>query len=168
MRLIRKIVGFCCEVSAKLGMLSIFVLLALTVGDVIGRFGFNRPIPGTFELVKIIFALSAFFSFPVSQFKGENLGITLIYDKLPIRLKGILDFLSSLVSIGLFSTAFYYTLRYAARMQAANSITSVLRWPMHPWIYLASVGLVILVLALVWDLLVSIFELVKGEKIDES
>jgi TRAP-type transport system small permease protein len=167
MRFIRKFVEICCEVSAKTGMLAVFLLLALTVGDVIGRFVFNMPIPGTFELIKIIFALSAFFSFPVSQFRGENLGITLIYDKLPIRLKGILDFSSAIVSIGMFSIAFRQTLKYATRMKAANSITSVLRWPMHPWIYIAALGLLLLVLALLWDLLVSIKEL-KGEKIDES
>jgi TRAP-type C4-dicarboxylate transport system permease small subunit len=149
-------------------MVSVFILLALTVGDVVGRFVFNKPIPGTFELTKIIFALSAFFSFPVSQYKGENLGITLVYDKLPIRLRGFLDFLSSIISIGMFSTALLHTLKYAARMRAANSITSVLRWPMHPWIYLAASGLVVLVLALLWDFAVSIVELVKGEKVDES
>lgn len=167
MRLIKKFVGLCCEISAKIGMLAVFILLVLTVGDVIGRFVFNKPIPGTFELTKIIFALSAFFSFPVSQYKGENLGITLIYDKMPLRLRGILDFLSSVISICMFSVAFLQTLRYAARMKAANSITSVLRWPMHPWIYIAAIGLLILVIALLWDFIVSIKEL-KGEKIDES
>lgn len=167
MRLIKKFVGVCCEISAKIGMLAVFILLVLTVGDVIGRFVFNKPIPGTFELTKIIFALSAFFSFPVSQYKGENLGITLIYDKMPLRLRGILDFLSSVISICMFSVAFRQTLRYAARMKAANSITSVLRWPMHPWIYIAAIGLLVLVIALLWDFIVSIKEL-KGEKIDES
>lgn len=167
MRFFKKLVEICCEVSAKIGMLAVFLLLALTVGDVIGRFVFNRPIPGTFELIKIVFALSAFFSFPVSQFRGENLGITLIYDKLPVRLKGILDFSSALVSLVMFSIAFQRTLEYATRMKDANSITSVLRWPMHPWIYIAAQALLVLVLALLWDLVVSIKEL-KGEKIDES
>lgn len=167
MRLFRKLVEVFCETSAKIGMLAIFILLALTVSDVFGRFILNKPIPGTFELAKILFALSAFFSFPVSQFKGENLGITLLYDKMPLRLKGVLDFLGSIASIGMFSAALLQTLRYAARMKAANSITSVLRWPMHPWIYIAALGLLILVLALLWDLAVSIKEL-KGEKADES
>ncbi len=167
MQFIKKLVGVCCETSAKIGMLAIFTLLALTVSDVFGRFIFNKPIPGTFELAKILFALSAFFSFPVSQYKGENLGITLLYDKMPLWLKGILDFSSSIVSIAMFSTALLQTLKYAARMKAANSITSVLRWPMHPWIYLAAVGLLVLVLALLLDLVKSIKE-IKGEEVDES
>ena len=167
MLLIKKIVGVCCEIAAKIGMLAIFILLVLTVGDVAGRFIFNKPIAGTFEVTKILFALSVFFSFPVAQFRGENLGITLLYDKFPIRVKGILDFISALISMAMFSVAFWQTLKYAARMKAAGSITSVLRWPMFPWIYIASIGLLILVVALVWDFVVSIKEL-KGEKIDES
>lgn len=167
MILIKKIVGAICEIAARIGMLAIFILLVLTVSDVAGRFIFNKPIAGTFEITKILFALSVFFSFPVSQYKGENLGITLLYDKFPIRVRGILDLFSSLISMVLFSIAFWQTLKYAARMKAAHSITSVLRWPMHPWIYIAAVGLLVLVIALVWDFAVSIKEL-KGEKIDES
>ncbi len=164
MHLFKKIVGTCCEISARIGMLSIFILLVMTVGDVAGRFIFNRPIPGTFELTKILFALSTFFSFAISQFKGENLGITLIYDKFPRRGKGILDLFSALLGIGTFSIAFIQTVRYATRMKAVGTITSVLRWPMFPWIYLASLGLLVLVIALLWDLAFSI-KAIKGDKI---
>jgi len=167
MSLIKKIVGICCEVSAKIGMLAIFFLLLLTVADVTGRFILNKPIAGTFELTKIFFALSVFFSFPISQYKGENLGITLIYNKLPLRFRGVLDFFSALISVAMFSVAFRQMLQYASRMRRSNTVTSVLRLPMHPWIYIASIGLLILVLVLLWDLAVSIKEL-KGERIDES
>ncbi len=167
MMIIKKIAGLISELAAKIGMLSIGVLLFMTVGDVLGRFLFNHPIPGTFEVTKILFALSVFFSMPVSQYNGENLGITLLYDRFPLRIKGVLDFIGSTVSIATFSVAFLQTLKYASRMQRSNTVTSVLRMPMYPWIYLASVGLVMLVLVLVWDLAQSIKEL-KGEKLDES
>jgi TRAP-type C4-dicarboxylate transport system permease small subunit len=167
MMIIKKIAGLISELAAKIGMLSIGVLLFMTVGDVLGRFLFNHPIPGTFEVTKILFALSVFFSMPVSQYNGENLGITLLYDRFPLRIKGVLDFIGSTVSIATFSVAFFQTLKYASRMQRSNTVTSVLRMPMYPWIYLASVGLVMLVLVLVWDLAQSIKEL-KGEKLDES
>lgn len=167
MNFIKKIIGICCEISAKIGMLAIFFLLALTVSDVAGRFIFNKPIAGTFELTKILFALSVFFSFSISQFKGENLGITLVYNKFPVRIRGVLDLFSAVISIAMFSVAFTQMLKYAARMKCSNTVTSVLRLPMHPWIYFASIGLLLLVVALVWDLLVSIKEL-KGDKIDES
>ena len=167
MKLIKKIIGISCEVSARIGMLTIFILLVLTVGDVLGRFVFNHPIPGTFELTKILFALSVFFSFSISQYRGENLGITILYDRFPRIVRGILDLFGSVLSIGMFSVAFIQTINYAARMKAANTITSVLRWPMYPWIYVASIGILILVLALFWDFLASILT-IKGENQNES
>ncbi len=167
MRLFKKIIETCCELSARVGMAAVFILLALTVCDVAGRYIFNSPIPGTFELTKILFALSVFFSFAISQFRGENLGITLLYNKFPTRVQGILDLFSSLLSISMFVIALYQIFRYAERMRIANTTTSVLRWPIYPWIYLASVGMLVLVIALVWDLGVSVKEL-KGEKNDES
>jgi TRAP-type C4-dicarboxylate transport system permease small subunit len=144
-------------------MLGVFLLLVMTVGDVLGRFFFNHPIPGTFELTKLFLALTVFFSLPISQYMGENLGITIIYDRLPRRGKGVLDFIGAVISIVIFSVAFSQILKYAARMKAANTITSVLRLPLYPWIYLASIGILILVIALLRDLMVSINELKGGE-----
>jgi TRAP-type C4-dicarboxylate transport system permease small subunit len=167
MLLIKKIVKTCCEVSAKIGMAAIFILLALTVSDVFGRFIFNKPIPGTFELTKILFALSVFFSLPVSQYRGENLGITILYDRFPLRIRGILDLFASVLSITTFSIAFFQTMKFAARMQGSNTTTSVLRWPMFPWIYIASIGIIILVIALLGDFAVSIKK-IKGDEVDES
>lgn len=167
MLLIKKIIRVSCEISAKIGMASIFILLLLTVADVIGRFIFNHPIPGTFELTKILFALSVFFSLSVSQYRGENLGITLIYDRCPLRVRGVMDIFSSILSIGTFSTAFVQTIRYAIRMKNANTVTSVLRWPMYPWIIIASIGIVVLVLALFLDFSAAVKE-IKGEEKNES
>lgn len=167
MRIIKKISGTCSEIAGRISMLTVFILLVLTVCDVIGRFVFNSPIPGTFELTRILFALSVFFSFSLSQYKGENLGITILYDKYPLRLKGIIDLFSVLISIAMFSVAFYQMLKYAGRMMAVKQVTSVLRWPVYPWIYFASIGLVTLVIALLWDLVVSIKK-IMGETTDES
>jgi TRAP-type C4-dicarboxylate transport system permease small subunit len=167
MVIIKKIAESISNFAARVGMLAIAVLLFMTVGDVIGRFVFNHPIPGTFELTKILFALSVFFSLSVSQYNGENLGITIIYDRVPTRFQGVLDLISSVISIATFSVAFSQTLKYAARMRSSNTTTSVLRWPMYPWIYLASAGLILLILVLVWDLAKAV-NLLKGEKSDES
>ena len=167
MQLFQKIVKRCCDFSSWMGMLTVFLLLAITVGDVVGRFFFNHPIPGTFELSKLFFALSVFFSLSLSQYLGENLGITLIYDKLPKVIRGLLDFIAAFLSIATFSVAFYQILKYAARMKSSHTVTSVLRLPLYPWIYVASIGIVILVLALLWELVTSI-NVLKGGKRNES
>lgn len=167
MQLIKKIVKFFCEISAKIGMAAIFILLALTVCDVLGRFILNRPIPGTFEVTKILFALSVFFSLSVSQYRGENLGITILYDRFPRIVRVVLDIFSAILCIVTFSIAFRQTIAYAARMRNSGTITSVLRWPMYPWIYLASLGMIILVLALLGDFAASI-KAIKGDDLNES
>ncbi len=167
MQLIKRIVKICCEISAKIGMAAIFILLALTVCDVLGRFIFNKPIPGTFEVTKILFALSVFFSFSVSQYRGENLGITILYDKFPRMVRVILDIFAAVLSIATFSIAFRQTIQYAVRMRSSGTITSVLRWPMYPWIYIASIGIIILVIALLGDFATAI-KAIKGDEVDES
>lgn len=167
MQILKTIARIFSTVAARLGMLAIFLLLVMTVGDVLGRYIFNHPIPGTFELTKIFFAISVFFSFSVSQYNGENLGITLLYDKFPLLVRGILDLFSSIISIAMFVVAFLGMLKYASRMEVAHTVTSVLRLPMHPWIYVASAGLIFLVITLIWDLAKAIKE-IGGEETSES
>jgi TRAP-type transport system small permease protein len=167
MQLFQKIVKRCCEFSAWIGMLTVGVLLVMTVCDVLGRFFFKHPFPGTFELTKLFFALSVFYSLAISQYLGENLGITVFYEKFPRKLQGLLDFIAAFLGIATFSMSFYQIFKYAARMKLSKTVTSVLRLPIYPWIYVASIGILIMVIALLWEL-VGAFNVLKGGKSNES
>jgi TRAP-type C4-dicarboxylate transport system permease small subunit len=167
MNIVKRVAGNISEIGAWVAVLAIFIMLFLTVGDVVGRYFFNRPISGTFEITRLLFAISVFFAFAVSQFKKENLFITLLYSKFNLKIQGILDLFSAVIGIGMFSLAFWHTLKYALRIQSVGQFTSVLRWPIHPWIYLAAAGMLFLVIALLWDLVLSIKKL-RGEEVDES
>ena len=167
MNLIKRVICNITEASAWIAILAIFIIIFLTFGDVVGRYFFNRPISGTFELTRLLFAISVFFAFAVAQFKKENLFITILYSKFKIRIQGILDLFSVIIGVGMFSLAFWHTLQYAQRIQSVGQFTSVLRWPIHPWIYLAAIGMLVLVIALMWDFVESIKKL-RGEEVDES
>ena len=167
MNLIKRISGNVSEAAAWVAILATFIMLFLTVGDVMGRYFFNRPISGTFELTRLLFAISVFFAFAIAQFKQENLYITILYSRFNNRIQGILDLFSAIIGIGMFSLAFWHTLNYAQRIESVGQYTSVLRWPIHPWIYLAALGMLVLVIALLWDLAISIKKL-RGEEVNES
>lgn len=167
MNLIKRISGNVSEAAAWVAILATFIMLFLTVGDVMGRYFFNRPISGTFELTRLLFAISVFFAFAIAQFKQENLYITILYSRFNNRIQGILDLFSAIIGIGMFSLAFWHTLNYAQRIESVGQYTSVLRWPLHPWIYLAALGMLVLVIALLWDLAISIKKL-RGEEVNES
>ncbi|MBT3992083.1 MAG: TRAP transporter small permease [Rhodospirillaceae bacterium] len=69
----------------------------LTVASVIGRYFFNAPIPGDFELVEMACAVAVFSFLPYCQLKKGNVLVDFFtYNSSP-RTKGILDSISAII-----------------------------------------------------------------------
>jgi TRAP-type C4-dicarboxylate transport system permease small subunit len=69
----------------------------LTVASVIGRYFFNAPIPGDFELVEMGCALAVFSFLPYCQLQRGNVLVDFFTYKLSTRKRGLLDSLSALI-----------------------------------------------------------------------
>jgi len=69
----------------------------LTVASVIGRYFFDTPIPGDFELVEMACALAVFSFLPYCQIRKGNVLVDFFTLKLSARLRGVLDSLSALL-----------------------------------------------------------------------
>lgn len=57
--------------------LAVFSMAALTFVDVIGRYFFNAPIPGTFESVGLLLGIVAFATFPLVTFQESHITVDL-------------------------------------------------------------------------------------------
>jgi TRAP-type transport system small permease protein len=168
MQLIKKVIYALNLNALKLSMIVILFLMFITVGDVFGRFFFNRPISGTFELTRIALVTIVFISLGYSQIQKVNISITLFVSRLPLFAQNVIDLFNSLLSLTLFSLISWQMFRYAERLSAAGQYTTVLRLPMHPWVLIAAAGALLLCMALLWDMLLAVRKLFKGDVIDES
>ncbi|HPJ03529.1 MAG TPA: TRAP transporter small permease [Candidatus Limiplasma sp.] len=137
---------------AYIGAVITALMMFLTVADVLGRRFFNAPIPGAFELTKIGLVMLVMFGLAHAQAEGENIGIEILFDKFPKMFKKILEVLINIISIGLFVVVFLNVFKYAERVARSNQITSVLRIPLAPWIYVSAIGVGFLILLLVFEL----------------
>lgn len=153
--------------AAYVGATVTAFMMFLTVFDVVGRRFFDSPIPGAFELTRISLVLVVFSSLGLAQIEGENIGITVLYEKFSKGFRNILDLLIAVLSIGLFYVIFSNTVKYSIRIAGSKQVTSVLRLPVYPWIALSAVGVGVLIIALLWDLIRSVQNF-KGEIDDES
>jgi TRAP-type C4-dicarboxylate transport system permease small subunit len=168
MQTITKIVRKLSVFLAAIGGIITAIMMFLTVGDVLGRRFLHMPIPGTFEITKIGLVFIVTLGLAYAEIEGENLGISILYDKFPRIVRHVLRVLTYLVSTVLFSLVFYNTVLYAARVAANKQITSVLRLPVAPWIYISAIGVGALALILLYELIDSVINFNKGEMADES
>jgi TRAP-type C4-dicarboxylate transport system permease small subunit len=56
----------------------LFVLMILTCADVLGRYFFNRPVYGGFELTEVVLALMIFCALPLVTSAGEHVTVDLV------------------------------------------------------------------------------------------
>lgn len=145
---IRKVINFSGGISA----LCIFLMMGMTVWDIIGRRLFSSSVAGVYELSSLGLVVISFTAMGLPQIEGENVGVTFIYDRMKPKVKAVFDFVISIICIALFSVVVYQTLAYAARMAVSNHITPVLHIPLTPFLYVTTFGICVLILAFIWDM----------------
>lgn len=168
MDLLKKIIYSSNEFLIKISMVVILAMMFLVVGNVLGRFFFGVPIPGTFELTRLFLVIVVMTSLGYGQLKKVYIDITFLFSRLPGLMQKILLLFNSLLSLVLFSLVFWQMLKLAQRMAAGGEFTSVLRMPVHPWIIVAAIGVLFFCLALLWDFVQLLAKTAKGEVLDES
>ncbi len=160
-KIIKKIILF----SAFLSGICILLMMLMTMWDIIGRRFFSSSVPGVYELSSLGLVVISFLAMGYPQIEGENVGVTMVYDRMKPKVKAVMDFLISILCIALFSVVVKQTITFALRMTDSNQITPVLHIPLQPFVYVTAIGIVVLILGFILDLLKSIRDF-KGDRLD--
>lgn len=115
-------------------------LMMLTVADVAGRYLFNRPITGTYELTGLFAALAVFLGFGFAHMAREHITIDLVYSAVGPGMRRALDVFATVVTVGAAVVLAWGLRHYAGRMDAGGYTTSVLKVPIGPFVWGAVLG----------------------------
>lgn len=160
-KIMKKIILF----SAFLSGISILLIMLMTMWDIIGRRFFSSSVPGVYELSSLGLVVISFLAMGYPQIEGENVGVTILYDRMKPKVKAVMDFVISVLCIALFSVVVKQTITFALRMTESNQVTPVLHIPIQPFVYITAIGIVVLILGFILDLLKSIRDF-KGDRLD--
>lgn len=69
----------------RLVALTLFAMMALTFVDVAGRYLFNAPLNGAFEITEMALGILVFATFPVLARDGRHIRLDFLSDRLPPR-----------------------------------------------------------------------------------
>ena len=132
----------------------LFLMLAVTFADVLGRYAFNAPITGAHEIIAFLLALTIFTALPlVSRDRGH---ITVgMFEKF---YKGAVRYLIHLIvligTLGVLGFISWLMFDQAETMREGNSITEYLDLPQAPIVYVISgLGFIacILFIGVIWQ-----------------
>ena len=153
-------------ISKAMGVIAAFVLafmMLLTVADVIGRYFFNRPIKGTWELVGLLLVCAGTWGLAYCQMEKAHISITIMEGFFSKRMRAAMSALACLIGLGGFSFLSWQTFLLAKKyfLLPRGDETDTLGLPFSPFILLLSIGTGMMALMLVVDVVRSIGEVLR-------
>ena len=149
-------------------MVVLFVLMFLTVGDVVGRYMVGiipglGPISGSFELTEFMLAVIVLTAIGHTQMKDGHISIDLVVERFSPRARAIIDTATNFLSLVMFALVTWRTITYAQLLYQSNDVSGVLRLPVYPFLVVAALGTLMFCLAMLASFLQSLKKAVKNE-----
>jgi TRAP-type C4-dicarboxylate transport system permease small subunit len=111
----------------------VFALMLITGIDVVGRYLFNRPLVGAYEMTELALAIMVLFGWGYNQAIKGHIDIDLLYKRLPRGVQTILDFLIPSLGLALFIFVSWQAINFTMDSIGWHETTEMLHMPM--WIF---------------------------------
>ena len=151
------------KVAAVVAAIVLAAMMLLTVSDVVGRYFFNRPIKGTWELIGLLLVIAGTWGLGYCQLQKAHISINIILQRFSRRVQALLLSLTYLIGLAAFSLLcwrmFMLAMRYSTTMK--GYVTDTLEIPYPPFMFALSIGAGIMVLILIVDLIRSLTNVVR-------
>lgn len=159
----RMIAALAPRLETALGGVSatvLFLMMLITAVDVIGRYVFNKPLNGGFEMTEMMLAALIYCGLPLVSKRREHIVIDTFDPFMSGPVKRGFDVFADIVCFLTLSGIGYLIFRRAARVAEYGDTTNVLKLPLAPVAYV--MGFMIIVAAVIH--LVLIFVPHKGDE----
>ncbi|NLL57811.1 MAG: TRAP transporter small permease [Firmicutes bacterium] len=137
----------------KISMILTLLMMFITVVDVGGRYFFNSPIPGVFELTRFGLGAIVCTALGYSQINKVHIAINILVAKFPLAWQNLVEFINYLLAFIAFAIGCWQMFVYTGRLYTSAQVTSVLGVPIYPFVLISAIGVAFFTLVLLWDLI---------------
>lgn len=148
---------------AGIAMFFLAVLMFLGAADVLGRYIFNSPIKGTIELSEVFMAGVILLGWAYTQRTGGHVKVELLISHYPPRARNIIDFITSLLSLVLFSLIVRQSWLLAVKHLGQGRVFPTLQFPTGYFYFFVPVGAFFLCLAIIAQM-IELIPKMKGKE----
>ncbi|KAB2882386.1 MAG: TRAP transporter small permease [Pseudorhodoplanes sp.] len=152
-RILGKLLAGCEAVLIGTAVIATAVMMLLTSADAIGRYVFNSPIMGAYELTeKYLMVAAIFLGLSFTFREGIFIRVTFLVDRLPPRSRRVSEFVSHLITIAFSLFVVYASGGQALRALSDDTTLSTVPVPIAPAYCLVPLGFLALLVMLLIDL----------------
>ncbi len=132
--------------SGRIGAGFLLGMMLLVTGDVISRFVFNKPIPGTFELVEVMMGTVVSLSIAYCGLRRGHVAVELFTDRLPETIGYVFSIFHHVICIIFFAAIAFKVAQQASIIMESETVTVLLGIPIYPFIWVLVFGASLLAL----------------------
>lgn len=157
-RVIYRIANF----FSRVGAFILVGMMLLVTSDVFLRFVFNKPVPGTFELVEVMMGAVVSLSIAYCGIRRGHVAVELLTDHLSSSVQKVVSTLHHLLCIIFFAAIAVKGIQQAGVIKESETVTALLEVPIYPFIWILAFGATLLALVYSWQM-VGIFRKESSE-----
>ncbi len=149
---------------AYAAVVMIMIMMFLTAIDILLRYAFNRPIPGTFELEQFLLVGVVFLTLAYIQSQRGHLRVEIFVEHLPRRVQITFDILGHVMCLVIFSIITWQSGLYAQKAWTMGEYTpGLIKYPLWPARWAIPIGSALFCLRYILDIILDSNRL-RGEK----
>ena len=131
-----------------IGMVVLAAMMALTGIDVVGRYFFSKPVPGSFEITELLMPMMISLGLAYCTFERGHVKVDIAILRLPRRGHAIASFIADITFLVLYLLITWQTVYRVQSFIDTKSITNVLYIPVFPFAIVVVFGFAVLCLVL--------------------
>ena len=136
----------------------LFVLMLLTTTDVAGRYLFNAPITGVFEVTEFSMACLVFCSLAYTQSRKGHVAVDIFVSLLPPEGQRMVDIITKMLSFIVLLLITWQSIERGFELKEFKESSATLQIPVYPFLFLVAFGCLILSLEFLRDSIKAIKE----------
>lgn len=143
---------------AKMTMLGLMFLIVI---NILMRRMFNKPFVGAYDLVSVLILIAVVLALGNCAIQKGHIAIDFIVERFPLWLQKLIDITMNLASLIFLALFTYHTAKHAYLTAISGDVTSTLKIPHYPFIYIASLGYLLLCVIILVDLMNIVKDVIK-------
>jgi len=139
---------------ACIGALSLFFMMCLTIADVAGRYLFNKPILGAFEITEFMVLVLIFSFLAYAQSHKAHINVDLFMMFFPEKFKNIIELFNHIACLAIMLLITWTGFENAIEVMEAGEASPNLALPNYPFVFFLVLGCAIMCIEFIRDIVV--------------
>ncbi len=148
---------------SKLGCVSLCAMMGLTVIDVVGRYVFNAPILGAFEITSFLVSILVFSFLGYAQSQKSHVTVDLLVNIFPQKVQSVVKLFNYIIGFFIMILISWKGFEKAVESMEAGDSPMNLAVPIHPFVFFLAFGCGIMCIEFLRDILRTIVKLKEKE-----